>query len=128
MHDAAAISAVLELRASGLGARRIAARTGIPISTVQEWIRGGTPRAGCGPRCGTCGAEPHTFADLPREYVYLLGVYLGDGYVAPHPRGVQKLRVFLDAKYDQIIDECTSAIRAVRPKNRVGRVVWPRDC
>jgi hypothetical protein len=48
-------------------------------------------------------------------------MYLGDGYLAAHPRGVYKLRVSLDPRYAGIIDECGSAIRAVLPGSRVSR-------
>ena len=55
------------------------------------------------------------------EYVYLLGIYLDDGYIASHPRGVHKLRVTLDSKYPAIVSECESAMRAVAPGNAVRR-------
>ncbi|MFL5842540.1 MAG: hypothetical protein ACJ77Z_19000 [Thermoleophilaceae bacterium] len=54
-------------------------------------------------------------------YAYLLGLYLGDGYVAAHRRGVYKLRISLDRRYPGIIDECRSAIAAVLLGARVAR-------
>jgi hypothetical protein len=42
-----------------------------------------------------------------------LGLYLGDGYIAGHPR-VYKLRISLDARYRGIIFECRQAIASVR--------------
>ena len=55
-----------------------------------------------------------------REYVYLLGMYLGDGYiVADAQRGCIRLRIYLDMRYPGIIDECAEAMRAVMPNNRV---------
>ncbi len=39
-------------------------------------------------------------------YVYLLGMYLGDGYIARSRRGVWRLRIIMDARYSQIIEEC----------------------
>ena len=38
------------------------------------------------------------------DYAELLGLYLGDGHIAAHPR-TQRLRIFLDAKYSTIISE-----------------------
>jgi hypothetical protein len=72
--------------------------------------------------CERCGAEPHRFDELdPPAYAYLLGVYLGDGYVARHARGVHRLRVSLDPRYPGIVAECVSAIEEVRPGVRVAR-------
>ena len=70
--------------------------------------------------CPKCGQVPHDFAGLPTEYVYLLGVYLGDGCISRHPRGVFRLRVVLDARYPGIVDETRRALNAVMPKNPAG--------
>src|SRR5688572_20089926 len=43
VRGAAEVAAVLELRSQGLGARRIAARTGLPVSTVRDWLAGRLP-------------------------------------------------------------------------------------
>lgn len=51
-------------------------------------------------------------------YGYLLGLYLGDGCLSAHPRGVYRLRVALDVKYPAIINECADAMREVLPVNR----------
>lgn len=53
--------------------------------------------------------------------MYALGVYLGDGCISAHPRGVFRLRLFLDARYPAIIDASESAIRALRPYNKILR-------
>lgn len=56
------------------------------------------------------------------HYAYLLGLYLGDGYVSEHPR-TYCLRIFLDAAYPGIVSACREALEVVRPANRawVGR-------
>lgn len=51
-------------------------------------------------RCG----HTHRLEELPPSYAHLLGLYLGDGYIASAPRGVFKLRLTLDAAYPGIID------------------------
>ena len=43
------------------------------------------------------------FDQLRPAYVYLLGLYLGDGCISAHPRQVYKLRIVLDLKYPGII-------------------------
>ena len=46
----------------------------------------------------------------PRSYCYLLGIYLGDGYLAhPSPRSTV-LEISLDPKYPGIVDECSAAV------------------
>ena len=42
-------------------------------------------------------------------------MYLGDGCISAHPRGVWRLRITLDAAYPRIVSECVTAMRAVTP-------------
>jgi hypothetical protein len=130
MHSAETVDLVLGLAASGLGARRISARTGVPIRTVSEWLRGRTPRSArpgpSGLRCDACGAASHVIAD-GRNYAYVLGIYLGDGYIAPHPRGVFRLRIVLDERYPGIIETCVAAVQALVPGNTV-RLFQRKGC
>jgi hypothetical protein len=55
------------------------------------------------------------------DYVYLLGLYLGDGLLSGHARSVWRLRIFQDMRYARLINECRLAIGAVTA-NRVGVV------
>ena len=137
MHGPDKVAEALELRErDGLGARRIAARTGLPVATVRDWLAGKLPRSAQWALhpdafCETCRQEAHDVAGLPPAYVYLLGIYLGDGSLAAHHHGGYHLRVSLDARYPGIVDECVDAIRQVAPTQSVGRlsretwvVVW----
>lgn len=125
MRSRAEVLEVLALREqTGLGARRIAAQTGLPIWTVRDWLAGG-PAAGS--QSSASGRDLPALrsgqAPLLRSaaaYVYLLGLYLGDGSIATVPRGVHKLRISLDARYPQIIETCVDAMRQVMPQNRSG--------
>ena len=60
--------------------------------------------------------------DLPpsveASYTYLLGLFLGDGCLAPFPR-TWGLRISLDAAYPGIIHRCRSAIETVVPGRRI---------
>jgi hypothetical protein len=126
MRGAAEVAGVLELRRQGLGARRIAARTGLPLSTVRDWLAGRLPRharSTAASDCSVCGHQQHAFDDLSADYCYLLGLYLGDGCISAGPRRVYRLRVNLDLAYPSIVDECEAAIRAVAPRNRVHRLL-----
>jgi hypothetical protein len=50
---------------------------------------------------------------LGAAYVYLLGLYLGDGVVSRHPRGVWRLRIYQDNKYPRLIEACGAAMEEV---------------
>jgi hypothetical protein len=57
----------------------------------------------------------------PGPYAYLLGLYLGDGYIASHRRGVYKLRITCCDAYPSLMADCALAMAEILP-NRVGRV------
>jgi hypothetical protein len=120
------VVAVLDLHASGLSASGIAEQTGIPRGTVRDWLSGKVPRrvtrdgTGVG-SCARCGGPAHDFLALPPAYVYLLGLYLGDGCISEHRRKVYRLRIVLDLRYPNIVDECEAAISEVVPSNAVHR-------
>jgi len=56
----------------------------------------------------------------PAEYAHLLGLYLGDGHLARHPRDVWRLTIYLDARYPGIIAEARDAMAAVLGRQAVG--------
>jgi hypothetical protein len=121
------VALVLGLAKHGLNNCEIARRTGVPRETVRDWIRGRAAR-GRGDvsmpspvGCLRCGGPVHSFDELPRQaYGYLLGTYLGDGFLARSRRGVYRLRITLDDRYPGIIAECKAAAAAVLPENQVG--------
>ncbi|MFN2527012.1 MAG: hypothetical protein ABR505_12255 [Actinomycetota bacterium] len=115
---------VKALIAAGLNDCQIARLSGVPRRTVLDWRWGrgqATPRYEKRPGSYECTRE-HDFAGLsPDAYSYLLGMYLGDGCLSALPRGVFKLRIFCDAQYLGIIEECSRAIEAVMPGQRASR-------
>ena len=113
------VALVRSLIDAGLNDCEIARRTGIPRATVRDWRVKPQPPVRRADGCPVCGHPEHDPEALPaREYAYLLGLYLGDGCISPHRRGVFHLRVTLDVRYPLIIDECRHAIAAV-----IGK--WP---
>ena len=52
------------------------------------------------------------------SYAYLLGLYLGDGCVAPHGR-TARLVITLDGRYPKIVREAQRAVAATCPELRV---------
>lgn len=57
-------------------------------------------------------------------YAYLLGLYLGDGYIVAVGRAFQ-LRIYLDVRYPGIVAAAADAVRALRPRRPVALV--PRE-
>jgi hypothetical protein len=74
-------------------------------------------RADC-PRCGGIPSWPEPQAD----YAYLLGLYLGDGYIsrtgAKH-KNVWALRIICADAWPGLMEACKRAMHAVRPDNKV---------
>jgi hypothetical protein len=125
MHRRDQIDHAIRLAEDGRTPTEVARITGVPRSTVRDWLQGAVPlnaiRSMDG-ECGRCRRPTHEFSALPVEYVYVLGLYLGDGCISAHPRGVYRLRIFLDAEYPGIIDACEAAIHRLCPKNKVARL------
>ena len=59
--------------------------------------------------------------ELGRDYVYLLGLYLGDGCLSKAPKGVWRLRIFQDQRYTELVQTGSRTIKAVvgRPAGRI---------
>jgi len=122
MHSQETVSHALELHRAGLGARRIAKRLDIPLATVRDWCGGRVPRHSLPddstglirPLCDRCGSSVHDFVNLSPAYVYLLGLYLGDGCISSCHRGVFRFRIALDTRYPGIIRSAAAAITEIR--------------
>jgi hypothetical protein len=131
MHTERQVAFVLSLANGGLNDCQIARETGVPRTTIGMWRRGRVPSFGHArgtnpgkPLGSTCDIEQHPV--LPSScYAYLLGQYLGDGTISRSSRGVFKLRIFSFSGYPGIIEECSAAMRAVMPTNRVTVVPVP---
>jgi hypothetical protein len=132
MHPEATIASVLKLHEAGLNNCEISRRTGVSRPTIREWVRGRLPHsfahANSKGICERCGGDGHRFDRLSADYVYLLGLYLGDGSIATHRRGVHRLRIALDVRYPEIVRECEAAMQAVMPRNRVSCQLRSCNC
>lgn len=121
---------VLGLVAEGLNDCEVSRLTAVPRSTVRDWrqgLRGTAPRSSSGSDYGCC--ERHDFSAVPTDaYAYLLGLYLGDGYIAPSRRGVWRLRISMDARYPGIINECAVAMERILPGKRAHKLRRPSQC
>jgi len=93
MYGAATRRRVDELVGLGLSSAEIARCTTVSETTIRRWRGAATPRSGRPGCCPLCLHPPHHPDRYPAEYAYLLGIYLGDGHVTRHKRGVYRLRV-----------------------------------
>ncbi len=126
MRSRAEVDAVLELVRAGWNDCEITRETGIPRRTILDWRSGRAPdfdrvrtRPGSGARtCAVCRGVP-SILPLP-AYTYLLGLYLGDGCIAAHDRGVFRLRIVCSDAYPELIRLCQCAMAEVLP-NKVSR-------
>jgi hypothetical protein len=117
----------MTLLGDGRNDSEIARKTGIPRATVREWRigRGHRHRAGESSRAGlpcdgSCDAVERRARPWPGGYAHLLGLYLGDGTISRQRRGVDRLRIFLDAKYPRIIESAIGSMALVRGSIRIG--------
>jgi hypothetical protein len=95
---------------TGLGDDEISERTGVGRATVTRWRRRGFPT----PTVPVTFQPDRWGADRRQTYAYLLGQYLGDGYVGLLGSS-SSLVLACDAAYTDIIDECCAAIIAFAP-------------
>ena len=127
MRSAEEFNEVQRLIATGMNDCAIARKTSIPRPTIRDW-RCKPPyslrRPGASQPCGVL----HDFNALPvAQYVYLLGMYLGDGCIS-RDRRVWRLRIALDTKYPAIIERCREAMGAVMSGQYAAVVHKPYNC
>jgi len=116
VHPRHTVEAAVKLAEGGTSASEISRRLGVSRSTVRYWLLPegrARRRALSEAACDRCGVE-HDFQRPPDEYAYLLGLYLGDGCISAHQRGVYRLRITLDVKYPGIIESTAAAMACVR--------------
>jgi hypothetical protein len=84
----------------------------------QGRLRSIAPRSGSGDtkaRRGDARTEPHVASSAmatPSAYSYLLGIYLGDGYISKEPR-TYRLRISQDQRYPELINLARFSIARV---------------
>src|SRR5438309_2278686 len=105
------VERALELHRFGHNDSQVTRLLNVPRSTIREWIHPRyvpTVRPGCF-RC------ERTNRDAGSDYVYLLGLYLGDGCLSGNAKEVWRLRIFQDTRYTGLIGECRLAMASVTP-------------
>ncbi|MEV6685704.1 helix-turn-helix domain-containing protein [Streptomyces sp. NPDC051130] len=114
MYDLMTRERALSLLADGRSLNSVSKETGISRSAIRAWRSRPEPRPHLLNQAAHCAAPTDTPA-----YAYLLGLYLGDGCISPHPRGGYHLRIACADAWPGLIEQCRSAIAAVRPGDRI---------
>jgi len=116
VRPASDVRTAFRLLADGLTQAEVARHTGVSRATIRSWSRAGEaavlsrrPAESPSVPCAECPEAPV----LPRPaYAYLLGQYLGDGYLSPNGAAL-RLRVTCCDAYPGIMRECADAITQV---------------
>ncbi|MGW0873755.1 helix-turn-helix domain-containing protein [Streptomyces sp. NPDC002740] len=115
MYDVSTRKRAIALVAQGRSLNSVSRETGISRAAIRSWQERLEPL----PRM----AAP--FPDPPSDrvaYSYLLGLYLGDGCISPHPRGGHYLRIACADAWPGLIDACEAAVRTISPAHTANRV------
>ncbi|MFG2191059.1 transcriptional regulator [Streptomyces sp. NPDC048639] len=125
MYDLETRKRVLALVHHGRSLNSVSKQTGISRSAIRGWQARIEPLSPT-TECVRCLAHPKPPAEA-EAYVYLLGLYLGDGCISPQPRGGYALRIACADAWPGLIEACRDAIQRVHPAHRV-HVVQNQGC
>lgn len=114
MYDISTRKRALALVAQGRSLNSVSRETGVSRAAIRSWQDRLEPL----PRMSPPPGPPSDTG----AYVYLLGLYLGDGCVSPHPHGGYYLRIACADAWPGLMRMCREAITRVRPGVRVHTV------
>ncbi|MEU4171860.1 helix-turn-helix domain-containing protein [Streptomyces sp. NPDC026665] len=122
MYDMGTRKRALTLVAQGRSLNSVSRETGISRAAIRSWLVRIEPLDGNrGEPCPRCRALPEE-PDDPAAYAYLLGLYLGDGCISSSRSDVPFLRIACADAWPGLIEACATAVRTLRPGNKVFRV------
>lgn len=111
------VDAARQLGGLGFNNCQISRELCIPRGTIRDWLnpyRQERQRAVDLRRTARCCQRCNgTESSLAADYVYLLGLYLGDGCLSAQRKGVWRLRIVQDMRYPGLIGECMLAMSSV---------------
>lgn len=91
----------------GLNPYQTSRLTGLPRGTISNWKYAENPSGRRRNKCPMCGSG----GLIDETYAYLLGSYLGDGYISRKAGSdVYRFSITQDARYIGLIGECAAAI------------------
>ncbi|MGW6705386.1 transcriptional regulator [Streptomyces sp. NPDC054956] len=114
MYDIATRIRTLSLLDDGRSMNSVSKETGISRAAIRAWKKRVNPL----PK----QAAPFALPTDSASYSYLLGLYLGDGYISqPAAHRVPSMRITCDDKWPGLMDSAEQSMRQVFPFNRVCR-------
>jgi hypothetical protein len=127
MHPPEVREAVLELIDAGHNDCEVARRTGLPRTTIRDWRRPTYVSTELQELCPRCWRRAKSMRFSPSDYSELLGLYLGDGCISAYGRTF-RLRVTLDERYPEVIEQTRALLARSLPQNRVAVVSRSERC
>jgi hypothetical protein len=120
MHSRQTVNLALLLSDVGVLDRENAKICEVSVAAIRHWRRGSrrNERTEPGPRCPLCDGRP---LDKP-AYAYLLGLYLGDGWLTLGRREVYALSIVCCDDWPGLMMAAEQAMVAVMPMSSVFRV------
>ncbi|WP_037668706.1 helix-turn-helix domain-containing protein [Streptomyces griseus] len=119
MYDVSTRKQALALVSQGRSLNSVSKETGISRSAISRWLVRIDPLERT-PPCFRCRDTPGMPEDTA-AYAYLLGLYLGDGYIISKPRQ-HYLMITCTASWPGLIDAAEAAMRGVLPWPNVTRL------
>ena len=111
---------VFEYHEKGLNKTEISKLTNVSRSTIREWLNN--------PKPIKQSFNPKNYIlenGLEINYSYLLGLYLGDGYIDEMPR-TWRLRIFLSDKYEKLNEFVVTQLKKLFPENVINPHPHPK--
>ncbi|MEW2705921.1 transcriptional regulator [Streptomyces koyangensis] len=123
MYDRTTRKHALSLLDTGMSLNSVSKQTGIARAAIRSWTVRMEPLSHLRPTtCYRCADTPALPADQA-AYVYLLGLYLGDGCLSLARKGVYVLRIACADAWPGLIDACADAMGKALPNS-----VWRTQC
>jgi hypothetical protein len=118
MYPQATVDAALTLSKQGLYDREVSQITGVPLSTVRKWRTGKRRAVGADGRHKRTCLRCDEVSLNEQTYSYLLGLYLGDGHITQHRKGVFALSVFCCDTWPGLLVAAKRAMQEVLPASK----------
>jgi DNA-binding transcriptional regulator WhiA len=108
----------LELKKEGFNNSEISRQLDIPRRTIIDWVSGKIKLNESSKEKRKNFNPLDYLKDKKEAYSYILGLYLGDGYINKTEKS-WRIRFFLDYKYDKLNDFATEELQKVFPNNKI---------
>ncbi|GAA2721131.1 MULTISPECIES: helix-turn-helix domain-containing protein [Streptomyces] len=122
MYDIETRRRALALVAQGRSLNSVSKETGISRYAIRSWQTKLEPTSRAPTTCARCSPTPHAPPE-PAAYVYLLGLYLGDGHIIHYRKHRSpSLSIACGDAWPGLIDAAAESVSTVFPNNKPFRV------